>query len=107
MNNTSTKTRTQNWKLSPSDFAFLWEECRRCFYLKGVEGFRRPSTPWPKIFTATEQLMKKCFSGKQTEEVLPAVPGGGNVRIQREVGGIRNSYLAWSLLNLLCMGKPR
>ena len=30
------------WKLSPSDFAFLWQECKRCFYLKNVTGFQRP-----------------------------------------------------------------
>jgi hypothetical protein len=39
----------KNWTLSPSDFAFLWEECKRCFYLKIVSGFRRPGGPMPKI----------------------------------------------------------
>lgn len=30
------------WKLSPSDFGFLWQECPRYFWLKVREGFRRP-----------------------------------------------------------------
>jgi len=33
-------------KLSPSDFAFLWEQCKRCFYLKVVHGIRQPSMPF-------------------------------------------------------------
>ena len=32
-------------RLSPSDFAFLWEQCKRCFYLKVVHGIRQPSMP--------------------------------------------------------------
>lgn len=39
-----------SWKLSPSDFAFLWEECKRCFYLKVVNGIQRPPLIMPKIF---------------------------------------------------------
>src|SRR2546427_1474545 len=64
------------FRLSPSDFAFLWEECKRCFYLKIVKGFRRPSSPMPKIFTNIDLQMKQCFAGKRTAQVVPALPGG-------------------------------
>ena len=64
------------WKLAPSDFAFLWEDCKRCFYLKVVHGFRRPSSPMPKIFTRIDMQMKLCFGGRRTEDVLPGLPGG-------------------------------
>ena len=65
MNLPAIKSRVHNWKLSPSDFAFLWEECRRCFYLKVVSDFKRPSTPMPKIFTTIDQLMKQRFAGRR------------------------------------------
>jgi hypothetical protein len=65
-----------HWILNPSDFAFLWEECKRCFYLKVREGFRRPSTPMAKIFTVIDGEMKKCFEGKRTEKMMPFLPPG-------------------------------
>jgi hypothetical protein len=64
------------WKLSPSDFAFLWEECKRCFYLKAVNGFQRPRMPMPKIFMNIDSQMKQFFAGKRTEDLLVGLPGG-------------------------------
>ncbi|HEV2489164.1 MAG TPA: PD-(D/E)XK nuclease family protein [Candidatus Acidoferrales bacterium] len=62
--------------LNPSDFAFLWEECKRCFYLKVRENFRRPATPMAKIFTVIDGEMKKYFDGKRTEKMMPFLPPG-------------------------------
>lgn len=64
------------FKLCPSDFAFLWEECKRCFYLKVVHGFRHPSQPMPKVFNKIDAEMKACFRGKRTEDVAPDLPPG-------------------------------
>ncbi len=69
-------TAVRHFQLSPSDFAFLWEECRRCFYLKVVCGIRRPTTPMPKIFMAIDSAMKDCFDGRRTEEILSNLPTG-------------------------------
>ena len=66
----------RSWKLSPSDFAFLWEECKRCFYLKVVRDFQRPRAIMPKIFNVIDAEMKKCFAGKRTSNVVPALPAG-------------------------------
>lgn len=66
----------RNFKLSPSDFAFLWEECQRCFYLKIVAGFRRPPGPFPRIFGTIDNAMKDCFMKRRTEEIVPAMPPG-------------------------------
>ena len=52
---------TKNWKLSPSDFAFLWEECKRCFYLKVARGFYRPRTPFPGIFSVIDQVDERVL----------------------------------------------
>ena len=65
-----------SWVLNPSDFAFLWEECKRCFYLKVREKFRRPSQPMAKIFTVIDAEMKSCYAGKRTEQVMPFLPPG-------------------------------
>jgi hypothetical protein len=65
-----------NWKLSPSDFAFLWEECKRCFYLKIVSGFQRPRPIMPKIFTIIDSRMKSFYSGKRTEDIVTGMPPG-------------------------------
>ena len=66
----------KNWKLSPSDFAFLWEECQRCFYLKVARNYQRPRTPFPKVFTIIDGLMKDFFEGKRSEEISPSLPPG-------------------------------
>lgn len=65
-----------NFRLSPSDFAFLWEGCKRCFYLKVVEGFPRPHSIMPKIFTVIDLQMRECFSGARTEEIAAGMPSG-------------------------------
>lgn len=64
------------WTLSPSDFAFLWEECKRCFYLKVARNLRRPSAPMPRIFTRIDAQMKARYSGKRTHEVMSFLPAG-------------------------------
>lgn len=67
---------SSTWKLSPSDLTFLWDECPRCFYLKVVHGFKRPSSPFPKIFGRIDNLMKAYFNGKPATEISPQLPHG-------------------------------
>jgi CRISPR/Cas system-associated exonuclease Cas4 (RecB family) len=64
------------YKLSPSDLTFLWDECKRCFYLKVVHKIARPSAPFPAIFTRIDGLMKDFFAGKNTHEIFPGLPPG-------------------------------
>src|SRR5439155_7747883 len=47
-----------------------------CFYLKVMKGFRRPSSPMPKIFTNIDLQMKQCFAGKRTTLAVPTLPAG-------------------------------
>jgi CRISPR/Cas system-associated exonuclease Cas4 (RecB family) len=67
---------TSVYKLSPSDLTFLWDECKRCFYLKVVKGYRRPSTPFPKIFSRIDMLMKDYYLDKSTREISPDLSDG-------------------------------
>ena len=57
-------------------FAFLWEECKRCFYLKVVCGFQRPRSILPKIFTIIDSEMKAALAGRNTCEISPDLPAG-------------------------------
>ncbi len=68
--------RRHNWTLSPSDFAFLWEECKRCFYLKVVRGFSRPAGPMPGIFSVIDAQMRAHFMGQGTHLMTPELPPG-------------------------------
>lgn len=65
-----------NFKLRPSDFAFLWEGCKRCFYLQVVHNIEQPSKPMPKIFNAIDSTMNKYFAGRKTSEISKELPPG-------------------------------
>lgn len=71
-----TKTATKLFRLAPSDFAFLWEECRRCFYLKAHKKLFRPRAPFPSIFGTIDLAMKMHLRGLPTQELLPEMPKG-------------------------------
>jgi hypothetical protein len=62
--------------LAPSDFAFLWDECPRCFYLKVVRKDARPRTPFPKVFGTIDRAMKSFYMGQRTDTVAADMPEG-------------------------------
>lgn len=66
----------KTYKLSPSDLTFLWDECKRCFYLKVVHKFSRPSMPMPSIFIKIDGLMKRFYQGKTTQDLTVDLPPG-------------------------------
>ncbi len=75
----------QNWKISPSDLTFLWDECKRCFYLKVRHNFRRPGLPFPKIFSKIDLLMKDIYLGQSTKKISPELPEGKTIMSGRWV----------------------
>ncbi len=75
----------ENWKISPSDLTFLWDECPRCFYLKVRHKFRRPALPFPKIFTKIDLLMKDIYLGQSTQKISPLLPPGQTIMSGRWV----------------------
>lgn len=72
----SRKPATDCFRLAPSDFAFLWEECKRCFFLKAHRKLYRPRAPFPSIFGTIDLAMKLHLRGLPTHELLPAMPKG-------------------------------
>lgn len=66
----------KEYKLSPSDFAFLWEECKRCFYLKVARGFPRPRMAFPQIFNAIDSAMTARYNGMHAQAITSGTPDG-------------------------------
>lgn len=72
-------------KLSPSSLTFLYDECKRCFFLSINRDFKRPSSPMPKIFTKIDNAMKNYFMGKSNKDIDPAFPEGSMIMAQKRV----------------------
>lgn len=64
------------YKLSPSDFAYLWEECKCCYYLKIKHGIYRPSSPFPAVFGALNSRLQGALIGKDLRELSDILPEG-------------------------------
>lgn len=67
---------SQLFKLSPSDFGFLYDECKRCFVKKVKNGFLRPRSIMPSIFIKIDGIMKDHFEGKSPKDVSTTLPEG-------------------------------
>lgn len=65
-----------NYRLSPSDLTFLYDGCKRCFYLKTVKNIAQPSIPLPSIFSQIASLLKNHYDGKHTRELHASLPDG-------------------------------
>lgn len=64
------------YKLSPSDFKYLWEDCKHCYYLKIKENLQLPSMPFPSIFNHMSGLLQQDLVGKNTSELDAGIPEG-------------------------------
>lgn len=65
----------QNYKLSPSDFAYLYEECKYCYYQKIKNGISY-SGPFPAMFGRINKLLQDSIMGKNLQEIIPDLPSG-------------------------------
>lgn len=70
------EARKVTYKLSPSDFSFLYEGCQRCYYLKVLYKIFPPSIPLPSVFSRIAGLLKNHYNGKRTDELHPELPPG-------------------------------
>jgi hypothetical protein len=60
--------------ISPSDFAFLYEQSKWGFYSKYKNGIKRPTVIMPKVFTIIDHAFKKSFINKNLNEVCRDLP---------------------------------
>lgn len=63
-------------KLSPSDFAYLYEECKLCYYLKVKHGISQPSMPMPGVFSAINTRLQGTLVGKDLRSLSKSLPEG-------------------------------
>jgi len=63
-------------KLSPSDFAYLYEECKLCYWLKVKRGIYQPSMPMPGVFSAINTRIQGNLVGKNLNEMGMGLPDG-------------------------------
>lgn len=64
------------YKLSPSDFAYLYEECKHCYCLKVRKGIGRPQLPFPGVFSAINTRLQGNMVGKDLRELSNKLPAG-------------------------------
>lgn len=63
-------------KLSPSDFAYLYEECKLCYWLKIKHGVFQPSMPFPGVFSAINTRLQTPLIGKNLRDLNKDLPPG-------------------------------
>ncbi len=64
------------YKLSPSDFAYLYEECKLCYCLKVKNGIYQPSMPMPGVFAAINTRLQGDLLGKNLQSIFADLPDG-------------------------------
>ena len=64
------------YKLSPSDFAYLYEECKLCYCLKVKNGIYQPSMPMPGVFSAINTRLQGNLVGKDLRALARDLPEG-------------------------------
>lgn len=65
----------QLYKLSPSDFAYLWNDCKHCYYQKVKFGITY-SSPFPAMFGRINKLLQTSIMGMNLRDVHPDLPSG-------------------------------
>jgi len=69
-------TNNRLFKLSPSDFKYLWEDCKHCFYQKVVNGIELPSIGIPGIFMKMNSILQNSVQGTNPRDLHPDLPNG-------------------------------
>ncbi len=64
------------YKLSPSDFKYLWEDCKHCYYRKIKLGFPPPSGAFPAIFGRMNSLLQNSVMGLNLKDIHEDLPSG-------------------------------
>lgn len=64
------------YKLSPSDFAYLYDECKLCYCLKVKYDIKQPSMPMPGVFSAINTRLQGALIGRDLQSLSPSLPAG-------------------------------
>lgn len=64
------------YKLSPSDFAYLYEECKLCYFLKVKHEIKHPQMPFPGVFSTINTKLQTPLVGKNLKSISNSLPQG-------------------------------
>ena len=78
-------TDRKHFKLAPSEFAYLWNECARCYYERRHGLAKRPDTPFPGIFNRIEGAVCGHLDGRSPHDFSALLPDGRVICRQRPV----------------------
>src|SRR3989344_4360359 len=78
------------YKLSPSDFAYLYEECKLCYWLKVKHGIYQPSMPMPGVFSAINTRLQGTLVGKDLQSLAKSLPEG---KVVTQEGWVESSVV--------------
>lgn len=66
---------SQLHKLSPSDFGYLWVECKHCYYQKVKRGIYSPGI-FPSMFGRINKLLQDSIMGQNLQSINESLPSG-------------------------------
>jgi len=69
------KEKTEMFNFSPSEFAFGFESCKRCYYDKKVNNIVL-KVPFPGIFSKFDSLQKNFYHGKSSKTLSDTLEEG-------------------------------
>lgn len=75
------------YKLSPSDFKYLYEDCKHCYWQKVRNGISLPSIGMPGVFTKMNSLLQNAIVGMDLREINKTLPAG---KIQIKEGFLKS-----------------
>jgi len=65
------------YKLSPSDFKYLYEDCKHCYYQKARGVIKElPSIGMPGVFSRMNSLLQNAIIGMDLREINSELPAG-------------------------------
>lgn len=62
------------YKLSPSDFAYLYEDCKLCYWLKVKHGIMPPAGIFPGVFSSMNSMVQGQMIGHHLNEFGSDLP---------------------------------
>ena len=69
------KMKQEYFNFSPSEFAFGFEGCKKCYYDKKVNGIEL-KVPFPGIFSKFDSLQKNFYHGKSSKTLTDKLEEG-------------------------------
>jgi len=64
------------FKLSPSDFRYLYEDCKHCYWQKVKQGISLPSIGMPGVFSKMNSLLQNAIIGMDLRDINSKLPKG-------------------------------